>query len=68
MVAHEDRAVFVNDSYFKIEFLLNFRINLKLNSKFISTAISFENQFKFYFISVFYFKVISKAFMFYFLF
>ena len=49
-------------------FNLNVKINLKLNFKFIETSISFENQFKFYFVSAFYFNVTSKAFLFYLLF
>ena len=49
-------------------FNLNFKINLKLNLKFISTSISFENQFNFYFVSGFSFKVTSKTFLFYFMF
>ena len=48
-------------------FNLNLKINLKLNFKLISNYISFENQFKFYFVSDFYFKLTPKAFLFYFL-
>ena len=42
--------------------------HLKLNFKFTSNSIPFENHFKFHFISAFYFKLTSKAFLFYFLF
>ena len=72
MAAHKGQTVFVSDSYFKSEFLFHvqfqFKINLKLNFKFISNSVSFENQFKFYFILIFYFKLSSKAFLFYFVF
>ena len=37
-------------------FNLKFKISLKLNFKFIPTSISFEEQFKFYLISVFLFQ------------
>ena len=47
-------------------FHLNFKINLKLNFK-LSFYFIWKSV-KFYFISVFYFKVTSKAFLFYLLF
>ena len=47
---------------------VQFKISLKVHFTFISNSVSFENQVKFHFISVFYSKLNSKAFPFYFLF
>ena len=62
------RTILILKVNFTFMFNLNLKINLKLNFKFISNSVSFENQFKFHFISVFYFKLTSKAFLLYFLF
>lgn len=72
MVAHKGKlflwTILISKLNFTFMFNLNFKINLKLEFKFIPSSISFKNQFKFYFISVFYFKLTSKALLFCFLF
>ena len=68
MVTHEGQAVFMDNSYLKVNFILMFNLKLKLKLKFITNYISFQNQFKFHFISVFNFELTSGAILFFFLF
>ena len=42
-------------------FNLNLKINLKLNATFTSNSVSFENQFKFHFISGFLFQIYFES-------
>ena len=68
MVTYEGQAVFMHNSYLKVNFIFMFNLKLKLKLKFITNYISFQNQFKFHFISVFNFELTSGAILFFFLF